>query len=364
MSNCYGENLKLTIYGSSHGPQIGMVLEGIPAGSPVDLEQLQLFLNRRAPGRNSWSTSRKETDIPHFQSGIMDGETNGEAIHALIYNENIRKKDYDELKDVPRPGHADYTAWAKYGIDYDMSGGGPFSGRMTAALCIAGGMCKQWLEKIGIRIGAHIAWIGDVDDNRFHPIQPDIDAVDPDFPVLNKVCGQQMQQVIEEAKKNGDSVGGIIECAITGMPAGIGDMLFGGIEGKLSHSMYGIPGVKGVDFGLGFANTYHNGSYTNDPFCIVEGKVRTETNHCGGILGGISNGMPVLFRVAVKPTASIAKSQKSINLKTMEEVQICIQGRHDPCIVPRAVPVVEAMAAVAIYDMILGHIQLKKQQEP
>ena len=355
MQSSYGENLKLTIFGTSHGPEIGMTLEGLPAGLPVDLEKLQEFLNRRAPGQNDWSTPRKEADIPHFLSGLTDGITNGETIHAVIYNKNVRKGDYDNLKYIPRPGHADYTAWVKYGLDFDMSGGGPFSGRMTAPLCIAGGLCKQWLEAKGIRIGAHIAWIDDIDDNRFDPINPNLDGVHLDFPVLDSICGEQMQEVIADAKKKGDSVGGIIECAVTGLPTGIGGSMFGGVEGHIAQIMYGIPAVKGVDFGLGFASMYHPGSYCNDEFTIVDGQVRTKTNRCGGILGGITNGMPIIFRVAIKPTPSIAKPQKSVNLKTMEEVTIEIKGRHDPCIVPRAAPVVEAAAAIAIYNLILDN---------
>lgn len=360
MNSSYGENLKLSIFGTSHGPSVGMTLEGIPAGLPVDMEKLQAFLNRRAPGQNEWSTPRKEADVPEFQSGISDGVTTGEAITAVIYNQNARSKDYEELKYIPRPGHADYAAWMKYGLDFDMAGGGPFSGRMTAPMCIAGGLCRQWLEAKGIRIGAHIAWIDDIDDNRFDPVNPNLDGVQADFPVLNRICGEQMQEEIAHAKRKGDSVGGIIECAITGLPAGIGGALFGGVESKIAQIVYAIPAVKGVDFGLGFANTYHPGSENNDAFTVVDGQVCAKTNHCGGILGGITNGMPVLFRVAVKPTPSIAKPQKSVNLKTMEEVTIQIKGRHDPCIVPRAVPVVEAAAAIAIYDLILGNDKDKR----
>ena len=354
MKSSYGDNLKLTIFGASHAPEIGMTLEGIPAGLPVDMEALQQFMDRRAPGRNEWSTTRKEADIPHFLSGLTDGITNGENIHAVIYNENVRKSDYDELKYIPRPGHADYAAWMKYGLDFDMSGGGPFSGRMTAPMCIAGGLCKQWLEKMGIRIGAHIACIDDIDDNRFDPVNPNLDIIDPHFPVLDPICGEQMREVIAKAKKTGDSVGGIIECAITGLTAGIGNHMFEGVESHIASIMYSIPAVKGLDFGIGFASIYHPGSYCNDEFIVDGNRVITKTNHCGGILGGITNGMPILFRVAIKPTPSIGMLQKSVNLKTMEEVTIEIKGRHDPCIVPRAVPVVEAAAAIAIYDLILG----------
>ncbi len=362
MSSTYGENLKLSIFGQSHGPAIGLVLDGIPAGLAVDTEKLQDFLNRRTPGQNDWSTPRKEEDRPEFLGGLVDGFTCGAPIAAVIHNTNTRSGDYDNLKDIPRPGHADYTAQVKYGGFQDAAGGGHFSGRLTAPLCIAGGLCKQWLEEMGIRIGAHIAWIGGIDDNRFDPVNPNLDAVHAGFPVLNLICGQQMQDAIAEAKKKGDSVGGIIECAITGLPAGLGEPMFGGVESRIAQILYGIPAVKGVEFGLGFACECHPGSYTNDEFTAIDGQVRTKTNHCGGILGGITNGMPVLFRVAIKPTPSIAKPQQSVNLKTMEEVTLQVKGRHDPCIVPRAVPVVEAAAAIAIYDLILGNTQAERRK--
>ena len=354
MISHYGENLKLSIFGASHAPEIGMELEGIPVGLPVNLEALQRFMDRRAPGQHLWSTARKESDAPHFQGGLTDGRTNGQSIRAVILNENIRQGDYAALKHIPRPGHADFTAWMKYGLDFDMSGGGPFSGRMTAPLCIAGGLCKQWLEQRGIHTVAHISAIGTVIDDAFDPLSPDLDGVQKDFPVLNPACGQQMQAAIAEAKKQGDSLGGIIECAVTGLPAGFGGPMFEGIEGKIAHMIYGIPAVKGVEFGLGFALTTYPGSKANDAYAVKDGRIHPTSNHCGGVLGGISTGMPIIFRVALKPTPSISKPQASVNMDTMEEVSMEINGRHDPCIVPRAVPVVEAAAAIAIYDLILG----------
>ncbi len=353
MANHYGEHLKLTIFGTSHGPGIGMTLAGIPAGLPVDLDALQAFLNRRAPGRSPWATGRKEADIPQFLSGLTDGCTNGDTIQAEIQNQNVRSRDYEALKHIPRPGHADFTAWAKYGPDFDMAGGGPFSGRMTAPLCIAGGLCKQWLAAGGIQIGAHISEIYHIKDTAFDPIQPELGDVDAEFPVLHKQRVEAMKQAIREAKDRGDSLGGIIECAVTGLPAGLGGPLFGGVEGKLSQILYAIPAVKGVEFGLGFENARHPGSFTNDPFAVVDGRVRTLTNHCGGILGGITNGMPLLLRVAIKPTPSISLPQQSVDLDSMEEVTVAVTGRHDPCILPRAVPVVEAAVAVAIMDLLL-----------
>ena len=356
MGSSYGENLKLSIFGTSHGPSIGMTLEDIPAGLPVDLEKLQQFLNRRAPGQSPWSTSRKEADVPHFESGVADGLTTGETIRAVIYNQNVRSKDYNELKYIPRPGHADYAAWMKYGLDFDMSGGGPFSGRMTAPMCIAGGLCKQWLEATGIRVWAHIYSIDTIESYVPCEMMEYVEgAIDPEFPVFGHLESEQMKARILKAKSDGDSIGGIIQCVINGVPAGIGGPMFGGIESHISQIVYGIPAVKGVAFGEGFDIAYEQGSLANDEYRIQDGKIYTDSNFCGGILGGISNGMPIFFRVAIKPTPSIAKPQKSVNLKTMEEVTIQIKGRHDPCIVPRAVPVVEAAAAIAIYDLILGN---------
>lgn len=360
MKSSYGENLKLTIFGTSHGPEIGMTLEGVPAGLPVDTETLQAFLNRRAPGRNEWSTTRQESDIPHFLSGLTNGMTSGETIHAVIYNENVHKSDYDELKYIPRPGHADYTAWMKYGLDFDMSGGGPFSGRMTAPMCIAGGLCKQWLEKMGIHIGAHIIQIGMMQGEYFKLINPELDKIGTDFPTLTSKAAEEITKTIAEAREVGESVGGSIECAVIGLPVGLGSPIFGGVESKIAQIVYSIPAVKAVDFGQGDAFCVACGSLANDCFTVENGVVKTLSNNCGGILGGITNGMPVVFSATFKPTPSIAKPQKSVNLKTMEEVTIEIKGRHDPCIVPRAVPVVEAAAAIAIYDLMLGNDQNKQ----
>ena len=362
MSSTYGENLKLSIFGQSHGPAIGMTLDGIPAGLPVDTEKLQAFLNRRAPGQNDWSTPRKEEDKPEFLGGILDGYTCGAPIAAVIYNENIRSGDYDNLKNCPRPGHADYTAQIKYGGFQDAAGGGHFSGRLTAPLCIAGGLCKQWLEEKGIQIGAHILAIGECGDYYFDPMDPEIESIGDDFPVLNPEAGIAMREYIAQAKAAADSVGGIIECAVTGLPAGIGEPMFGGVESRIAQILYGIPAVKGVEFGIGFDCACIPGSQSNDDFAILDGKVVTATNNAGGILGGITNGMPVLFSVAIKATPSIGCCQNSVRMNAMEETPLEITGRHDPCIIPRAVPVVEAAAAIAIYDMILGNTQTNRRK--
>lgn len=362
MSSTYGENLKLSIFGQSHGAAIGMTLDGIPAGLPVDFEKLQNFLNRRAPGRSSWSTQRKESDMPEFLSGIVDNYTCGAPLAAVIRNTNIHSADYSNLKDIPRPGHADYTAQMKYGGFQDVAGGGHFSGRLTAPLCIAGGLCKQWLEEMGIQIGAHILAIGECGDLFFDPMDPELESIDNEFPVLDTDAGRAMRDFIAQAHAAGDSVGGIIECAITGLPAGIGEPMFGGIESRIAQIVYGIPAVKGIEFGIGFDCACVPGSQSNDYFAVADGKIVTQTNNAGGIQGGISNGMPILFTAAIKATPSIAYPQESVNLNTMEAVTLEVSGRHDPCIVPRAVPVVEAAAAIAIYDLILGNTQTGRRK--
>ena len=353
MSSTYGENLKLSIFGQSHGPAIGMVLDGVPAGLAVDLDALQQFLNRRAPGKSDFSTPRWEEDRPEFLSGIVDGYTCGAPISAIIHNNNTRSKDYSNLKDCPRPGHADYTAQIKYKGYQDVAGGGHFSGRLTAPLCIAGGLCKQWLQEKGVRIGAHIKWIDNIDDNSFDPVDPSINNIQSDFPVLDRICGEQMIEAIAKARASGDSVGGVIECAVTGLPAGLGDPMFGGMESRIAQIVYGVPAVKGVEFGLGFVSAFRKGSQNNDAFLIRNGNVETITNNAGGILGGITTGMPLIFRVAMKPTPSISLPQQSISLRAMENTILEVKGRHDPCIVPRAVPVIEAAAAIAIFDAYL-----------
>ena len=354
MSSTYGEHLKLSIFGQSHGPAIGMVLDGIPGGLPVDQNVLSDFLRRRAPGQNAYSTPRKEGDVPEFLSGLVNDVTCGAPIAAQIRNTNTRSGDYENLKDCPRPGHADYTAQIKYGGFQDSAGGGHFSGRLTAPMCIAGGLCKQWLEQKSIRIGAHIGAIGGIWDRPFDALEPQLDAIHREFPTMDAEKGLVMQEKIQEVKGRGDSVGGVVECAVTGLSAGLGDPMFGGMEGRLAQMLYGIPAVKGVEFGAGFGVAEMLGSENNDPFRVVNGKVLTETNHCGGILGGITDGMPLIFRIALKPTPSISLPQKSVSLSDMENRELTAQGRHDPCIVPRAVPVVEAAAAIVLMDVLLG----------
>lgn len=353
MSSTYGERIRLSIFGQSHGPAVGMTLDGVPAGNKVDFDLLQEFLNRRAPGNNTYSTPRKEGDKPEFLSGIVDGYTCGAPISAIIYNNNTRSGDYEALKDCPRPGHADLAAQLKYGGYQDVAGGGHFSGRLTAPLCIAGGLCKQWLQEQGIEISAHLSQIAGVNDDILDALNPDFTKINTDFPVINRHAGDAMQAEIAKAKADGDSVGGTITCYIKGLPAGIGGGMFGGMEGKLASILYGIPAVKGLEFGSGFAGSLMRGSQNNDGYTITDGKVKTLSNNAGGILGGITTGMPLIFRVAIKPTPSISLPQRSVSLSLMQDKELIVKGRHDPCIAPRAVPVVEAAAAIAIYDALL-----------
>ena len=362
MSSTYGENLKLSIFGQSHGNAIGMVLDGIPAGLPVDEDKLRAFMSRRAPGNGEYTTTRREADQIEFLSGIVDGYTCGAPIAAVIKNTNVQSSDYEEMKDTPRPGHADYTAQVKYGGFQDAAGGGHFSGRLTAPLCIAGGLCKQWLEEMGIRTAAHITQIGNGKCLGFDSINPALDKVGQVFPTLTADAADSFLARIAEAKKQLDSIGGQIECAVTGVPAGIGEPMFGGVESRIAGIVYGIPAVKAVSFGLGEDFAALHGSDSNDAFILEDGTVKTEANRCGGILGGITTGMPVIFRVTLKPTPSIGKPQQTVNLRTGETVTLEVSGRHDPCIVPRAVPVVEAAAAIAIYDMVLGNTQTDRRK--
>ncbi|MBR5808897.1 MAG: chorismate synthase [Clostridia bacterium] len=351
-----GDKFKVTVFGQSHSAEIGATIEGLPAGFCPDMEKVYAFMERRAPGRDRFSTQRKEPDIPEIISGLENGVTTGEPLTAVIKNSNQRSSDYDNLKFVPRPGHADYTAYVKYDGKNDMSGGGQFSGRMTAPICIAGALAIQILEEKGIHIGAHIETIHNVKDDRFIPYEITKGALyeikEKEFPVINDFVRIKMEAEIDRARENGDSVGGVIECAVVGMPIGVGGPLFDGIEGGMSRNVFAVPGVKGIEFGAGFSVGRMLGSENNDEFYYAGDNVKTKTNNAGGILGGISNGMPIVFRVAMKPTPSISKEQNSVNLKTMENEKLVIKGRHDPCIVKRAVPVIEAVAAITILNMI------------
>lgn len=349
MSSEFGRTLRVGVFGQSHGAAIGVTVDGLPAGERIDLAELQAFLDRRKPGKSPLSTARKEADAPEFLSGLRDGVTCGSPLCAVIYNSNQHSSDYAELADKPRPSHADYTAWVKWGGQADMRGGGHFSGRLTAPLCIAGGLCLQILARQGVRVRARIVSIGTVTDDAAFDAPVD----EKPFPAVSDEAAAAMQAQIAQAKAEQDSVGGVIECVIEGLPAGIGDPMFGGLENRIARTVFAIPAVKGVEFGAGFAAARLRGSENNDPFCVENGKIVTKTNHCGGILGGISNGMPVVFRTAFKPTPSISREQDSVSLSRMEETKLVIHGRHDPCIVPRAVPCVEAAAAIAVLDAVM-----------
>jgi len=356
MSNTIGDKIKCTVFGQSHSEAIGVVIEGVPAGIPLNMDFINKFMARRAPGKGKHTTSRKETDNPKIVSGIVDGVTCGAPICAVIENGDTRSADYENLKKVPRPGHADFTAYTKFDTFNDIRGGGQFSGRLTAPLCFAGAVCMQLLSERGISIAAHISRIADVKDTPIDPIDPQEDLFsveNKDFPVIDNDAGRQMLSVIEEARLDGDSVGGIIECAVCGLDTGYGDPMFDGVENAIARAVFGVPGIKGIEFGAGFDVARMRGSENNDPFTVKDGKVVTATNNCGGILGGISNGMPIVFRCAVKPTPSIAKEQRSVDLTNNENTSLVVKGRHDPCIVPRAVPAIEAVTAIAIANLIL-----------
>ena len=357
MSSIYYGQLTVSLFGQSHAPGIGVTVDGLPAGEAIDLEELQTFLNRRAPGRGPWATTRKEEDRPEILSGLAGGYTCGAPLAALIRNTNTRSGDYDNLRDIPRPGHADYTAQVKYGGFQDVAGGGHFSGRLTAPLCIAGGICKQILARKGIYVGAHIAAVGGIPDQSYDPVNLDRETLlapgGRDFPVLDPDAGARMQGAIAQAKEDLDSLGGLVECAVIGLPAGLGDPMLDGMENRIARLAFAIPAVKGVEFGSGFGAAGMRGSEHNDPFILEDGVIRAASNHAGGILGGISSGMPVVFRVAFKPTPSIAKKQRTVRLSAGTEEELQITGRHDPCIVPRAVPVVEAAAALVLLDALL-----------
>lgn len=357
MSCRFGKNICYTVFGQSHSESIGCVIDGIPAGEKIDMDELYDFMKRRAPGQDSFSTPRKEADMPDVVSGLLNGVTCGAPICAVIQNTNTRSQDYDKLKNLPRPSHADYPALIRYAGMNDPRGGGNFSGRMTAPLCFTGGLLMQILKRKGIEIGAHIKSISTVCDEEIDFTTGSITELKSletkPFPVISDEAGEKMKAEILSAKADGDSVGGVIECVITGVPAGYGDPIFDGIENRLASAIFGIPAVRGIEFGAGFKATEMRGSEHNDSYYLDGDTVKTKTNNHGGIIGGITSGMPVIFRVAFKPTPSITKEQTSLNIKTNEEETFRVPGRHDPCIVQRAVPVVQAAAALVIADFLL-----------
>ena len=354
MSSTWGQCLKLSIFGQSHGEAIGVTLDGFPAGMDIDMERLLGEMARRAPGQSLLTTARREADAPEFLSGVLNGKTTGQPICILIRNTNQRSRDYGDGVDLVRPGHADYTGHVRYFGHEDWRGGGSFSGRLTAPIVAAGALCSQWLEQQGVKIACHIQQLGAVQDTSFMAADPTADyscMKQMHLPVLTAGLAAQMEAEAMAARDAGDSIGGVIECMVTGLPAGLGAPFFDSVESEISQLLFSIPAVKGVEFGEGFGFAAMRGSQANDAFRMADGKVVTETNHAGGINGGITNGMPVIFRCAIRPTPSIALKQQTVSLKTGEDAELEIHGRHDPCILPRAVPVVEAMAAIAILDM-------------
>ena len=357
MGSVWGTNLKVSIFGESHGSGIGCVLDGFPSGVPFDEEFVLQEMSRRAPGKNKQSTARKESDLPNILSGIYQGKSTGTPISCVIENTDTRSGDYRNLIEHPRPGHADYTGRVRYHGCNDPRGGGHFSGRLTAPLVFAGAMCKLFLRSKGIEVGSHIASIGQIMDTPFDDISVPAEQLaqlrSQTFPIINPAAEQAMLRLIEEARMSQDSVGGIIECAAIGLPVGIGSPMLSSVESRVSSMLFSVPAVKGVEFGAGFAISSMRGSEANDRMYPQDGKVLCETNHNGGVLGGITNGMPMIVRAAIKPTASISREQRTLKLTTGEVEPLVIKGRHDPCIVTRAAPVIEAAVAIALTDLYL-----------
>lgn len=354
--NTLGNKLRVTVFGQSHAAAIGCVIDGLPAGFRPDMDRVGTFMARRAPGRTAWSTPRQESDAPEIVSGLVDGVTCGAPVCAVIRNSDQHSRDYSGLKRTPRPSHADYPALVKFGDSYDVRGGGQFSGRLTAPLCFAGALALQLLEERDILVAAHIDRIGEIAD-----AAPDFAAVSREdltallnkpFPVFDDSAGMAMRQIIEAARMDQDSLGGVIRCFALGLPAGVGEPMFGGVENRLAAALFGIPAVRGVSFGEGFAAAGMRGSQHNDPYVTDGRSVTARTNHAGGVLGGMTTGMPLVVNLCIKPTASISREQETVDLETMENTSLVIHGRHDPCIVPRAVPVAEAVTALTLLDMI------------
>ena len=357
MSSVIGDKIKLSIFGESHGEAIGCVIDGLPAGIKIDMNAVYKDMQRRAPGKDKTATPRLEKDIPHILSGMLDSVTTGAPLAMVIENTNTKSGDYSNLMTVPRPGHSDYPAYVKYGGNNDIRGGGHFSGRLTAPLVFAGSVAKQILSQKGVTIGAHIKQIGSVCDAVSDLNKTDKSLLDTlsssTFSLIDETKEQAMRDEIEKARLSLDSVGGIIECFAVGLPVGLGGNMFDTVEGKLASILFGVPAVKGVEFGIGFGFADKRASEVNDQYEIKNGRVATLSNNNGGVLGGMTDGAPLSVSVAIKPTPSIAKKQKSVNLLTMENAELEIHGRHDPCIVVRAVPVIECAVALGLLDLMM-----------
>ena len=356
MSGMWGNKIKVSIFGESHGNAIGINIDGLPSGLEVNLEDIAYEMRRRAPGKSPLSTARSEDDIPEILSGYFNGKTTGTPLCAIIRNTNTRSKDYSLLKDVMRPGHADYSGNIRYNGFNDYRGGGHFSGRITAPLVFAGAVCKQILKEKGIIVAAHVKSIKNVKDKSFLDSTLDLNYLNSlksfELPLIDKSIEENMRKEILEAKEDMDSVGGTIECGVFGISAGVGNPFFDSVESTLAHLLFSVPAVKGVEFGRGFELTSMRGSEANDEIYYDDGVVKTKTNNNGGILGGITNGMPIIFTTAIKPTSSIGKKQNTINIGSKENTILKVEGRHDPCIVQRAIPVIEAVTAIAICELL------------
>jgi chorismate synthase len=355
MRGQWGNKLQLSIFGESHGEAIGIVIDGLPAGLTLDMEEVAFDMARRAPGRDSTATPRREFDAVRVVSGMYRGVTTGAPLCGLIQNTNVRAQDYDAVLSIMRPGHADYTGWVKYHGFNDPRGGGHFSGRLTAPLVFAGAVARQALARRGVTVGAHIQSIHGVRDELMDDAEITAEALQAlramNFPLLNPEMEQPMREAVEQARAEGDSVGGVVACAAVGVPAGWGEPFFGSVESVLSGLLFSIPAVKGVSFGGGFGLTTLRGSEANDPFTIVDDQIRTVGNRHGGVLGGVSSGMPITVRVGFKPTPSIARVQQTVDVRKREEVPLSVGGRHDPCIVLRAVPVVESAVLLGLLSL-------------
>lgn len=359
MSSCFNTGINISIFGESHSKGIGVVIDNLPAGEEIDLDKVGAFMARRAPKKDGTSTMRSEKDIPEILSGLFNGKTTGTPLSAVIMNTDQHSTDYGNISHIARPAHADYTGYLRYNAANDPRGGGHFSGRLTAPLVFAGAVCAQILERRGIYTGAHIQRIRSVCDEQFDPVRINRETLEfvknRPFPTISEKAELEMREVINSARENCDSVGGIIECAAVGFPAGIGSPMMNGLENIISQLVFAIPAVKGIEFGIGFAAADLFGSENNDEFAMKDGKVVTNTNNHGGILGGISSGMPIVFRVAFKPTPSIFREQNSVDFKTLTEEKLLIKGRHDPCVVPRAVPCVESALNIALLGALLNN---------
>ncbi len=353
MSNVYGQDIRVSIFGESHGRGIGVVIDGLEPGLLIDMEELRRQMKRRAPGQKL-GTTRTEADEVEILSGIRENRTCGTPICGVIYNQNTRSQDYERTKRLLRPSHADYTGHVKYQGFEDYRGGGHFSGRITAPLVFAGALCRQALEQRGVTIGSHITKLYNVTEPRFTRETLTKETLcrlgQQTVPVLAEEHADTIALRIEAARMELNSLGGIVETAILGLPAGLGDPFFDSMESRLAHILFSVPAVKGVSFGIGADFADMTGAEANDPYTVEDGQIRTVTNHNGGILGGITNGMPLTFETVIKPTPSISRPQQSVDLETKQIETLTIVGRHDPCIVPRAIPVLEAAAAIAIYD--------------